>query len=105
MTTDNDTVEKILYLCEDEDGFFIQLRLHMQFNVAQYEEIRDAFLRYLKELGDEPMINRRVARFLLDMLAALEGSAHHMNLRDHPDTRKVQHAHAEMLDITYKLLP
>lgn len=98
-------IEKILSTVGDENGFLVQLSAHLTFNEAQYREIFKLFSEYEEAIRDDQYIDRRVARFAVDMVTVLEGEAYQLGLRKHPDAEKTGHAHAEFLDLLYKLLP
>jgi len=98
-------IRKIIQLCRDPGGFLVQLQVGSTFNQELYQELVHSFSRYQELLGEDDAINRRVARFIFDVVTVLEGEAYQFSLRKHVDADKVQSAHAEMLEILYGLLP
>jgi|SRR5690606_8729964 len=98
-------LEHIFRLFEDPNGFLVQLQVQAKFNQQLYQEIFQTFTQYNELLANEEDINRRAARFLVDLATALEGAAYQFSLIEHTDTEKVGKAHAEVLNLMYELLP
>jgi hypothetical protein len=100
-----DAIREIIRLWEDPNGFLVQLRGSMVFNEHLYRKIMEALSGYYDLVAGDENINRRVARFLCDLAITLEGEAYQFSLRKHPDAQKVSIAHAQTLELLYKLLP
>jgi hypothetical protein len=98
-------ITEILIRCEDSFGFINQLGSHLVFDAVAYEELYGLYEQYITLLGDEVLVNRYIARFAVDLVMTIEGAITKMEKRNHEDVVKVQRAHAQMLDVLYRLLP
>jgi hypothetical protein len=74
------------------------------FDPPAYEILYSLYEQYIALLGNEELVNRRVTRFAVDMVATIEGAMHQLQQRKHEDAVKAQRAHAQMLDVLYRLL-
>jgi hypothetical protein len=99
-----DLVQKIVQLCEDENGLFVQLSADAVFNEELHTQLVKLLSEYVILLDNDEMINRSVARYLFDYHTVLEGAIYQLRLNQHL-TAKLTEAHARFIDLTYKLLP
>lgn len=104
MTDLESTVQEITWLHLDPAGFLVQLRM-ANFDEAQFELCMQACQRYTELTRGERLIDKRVARFVLDLVDVTRMMAANFHEHGLPIAKKTIQAYIAAQNLADHMLP
>lgn len=100
-------LQDILSMYNDKAGLVIRLRAGVGFDETEFRRIMFVLDKYADALGDQPDINRSVARFAIDLELSIEIALQQLEAekdRDEYNIVKLSQAYAEASAMVLRLL-
>lgn len=101
--TESEIVNKIITLYQEELGFLVKLRVHMEFDEEQYNRSVEIVEQYLALINTGRFIDRRVAYFVYEMVSQMSIEIPHFIDRNHPEAKKLVEATEKFMKLADRL--
>jgi hypothetical protein len=90
----SDIEDQIILHCEGDSGFLTLVTIQATFDNEKYEMLLKSLKEYSRMIGDDILINRRIANCLFQLETGLSNAIAKYEESNHPQVRLVEDAHA-----------